>query len=104
MCFAKPRHDPAEHRRKGERLGFVASFDSFGVHRGERLGGRDAARERELLDVDLLALHGDRHEDAERRHRTSPQRKLEPTERLVHGEVERRDRADEDGARHVAGG
>ena len=76
---------PAERPRRARALA------ARRVERRERLGGGDAAREAELLDVDHLALHGDRHGHAEHGKEEHPrehvgQRHRGPVDEHVRGE------------------
>ena len=103
MCFAEPRHHPAEHRRKSERLGFVASFDSFGVQavsvsaEAMPLGKRSCS----MLIIWRfigIAMKTPRAESA-----PDPE-KIDARSSLVHGEIRAPGSRDGAAARHVTGG
>jgi hypothetical protein len=101
--LAEPTDHGAGQRGEREPPGFVVRITLLIVHGLERLGRGQAAGKRQLIDVDLLALHRDRHEHAQARHRACPQRQLHARQCLPGAQVERRHGADEDRARHVAG-
>ncbi len=87
-----------------EGLGGAQTLRAFGVQRAQGFSRRDAGREAQLLDIDHLPFHGDRHRDPEHGDKEHPGQHERHRHRLVIDDDVGRKRRDQGAAGGVASG